>query len=304
MTASQPLSTDPLAPATVIPTPAAASPTSAAAGPTPNEPLAKKKSSLGLIIGLAGVFLVMLLGAVAIALMSLNKTELPLATSNTPLLADPGNPPPPPQFTLATSATKSAASSEQSPSLEELQAMGKRLSTRLLTGAGETAAPRDFIVRGGSGGDGADLIVAHHLRWELAFPVGMTIENYTRQLDYFKIELGVLGGSPNVTYLSNLANPKPKTRSALGASDGRIYLIWARGPMREIDDIVVTRAGLDPAGKVLAHFIPPALEAEMLRVETASAQANKLTRIRKTVFGIQSVGADTFRLAVTEQIGD
>jgi hypothetical protein len=187
---------------------------------------------------------------------------------------------------------------------EQAQAAGKRIATRLLIGAGETSAPKEMIVRGGSAGDVTDSSVPHHQRWEVSFPVGLTIESYAKQLDFFRIELGVIGGSPNVTFLGNLATAKPRARTGPAATDPRIYLVWNRGPLREMDEILVKRAGLDPANKVLAHFLPPETEAEMLRLETAAAQSNKLSRIRKTVFGIQLVAGDTFRLTVLEQKGE
>jgi hypothetical protein len=178
------------------------------------------------------------------------------------------------------------------------------LQTKLLVGAGETAAPREFIVRAGGASDAAKLELPNHERWEIQFPPGLTIEAYTRQLDFFKIEMGVIGGSQQVSYLSNLSNPKPQVRAAPGNTDARLYLIWNRGPMREADEILATRAGINIEGKVLAHFCPPALEAEMLRIEAEQARTNNFTQIRRTVFGIQAVGADTFRLTVLEQKGD
>jgi hypothetical protein len=309
MTASQPVSADPLAPAKVVPAATSVAspanqPAVAAAGPPAEQPSTKKKRSGAILFVLGGALLLLVVGGAGAAFLFLPKSEpLPMGAS-TPLLPDPGAPPALPQFVVATATPESIAEIGPKHSAESIQAMTKRLAPRLLVGAGETAAPRELIVRGGSAGDGADFVVPHHQRWELAFPVGMTIESYSRQLDFFRIELGVIGGSPNVTYLSGLANPKPKTRTAAGAADPRIYLIWSRGPMREADEILVARAGLDPTNKVLAHFLPPELEAAMLREEAAAAQANKLTRIRKTVFGIQSVGVDTFRLTVTEQKGE
>jgi len=311
MTASQPVA-DPLAPAKVVPAAGSApNPAAQAAGATPagaspatEQSPVKKKGSGVIVFVLGGVLLLLVVAGGGAAYLLMPRPEPLTMASSTPLPPDPGNPPAPPQFTLAVSVPASTANMAPEFSAESLQATRTKLASKLLVGAGETAAPKDLIVRGGSGGDGTDFVAPHHLRWELAFPVGMTIESYSKQLDFFRIELGVIGGSPNVTYLSNLASPKPRTRTAVGASDPRIYLIWSRGPMREADEILVTRAGLDPANKVLAHFLPPDVEAMMLREEAAAAQTNKISRIRKTVFGIQSVGADTFRLTVTEQKGE
>lgn len=300
MSASQPVPSDPLS-AAVAP---ASAPVAIVADK--QEPLAaeKKKGSGGLLIGL-GAFLLLLLVAGVVTIFFLLPPSAPApATSSTPLAPDPGNPPTPPQFTLAAPVANPSGEAKGPEAVQLITAASSRLQARLLVGAGETTAPKDFIVRGGGASDAAGLSLPNHQRWEIQFPPGTTIEAYTRQLDFFKIELGVIGGSQNVTYLSNLSNPKPRSRVAAGNTDTRLYLIWNRGPMREADEILVARAGIEVAGKVLAHFCPPELEAEMLRVEAAQARTNNYTSLRRTVFGIQSAGGDTFRLVVTEQKGD
>jgi hypothetical protein len=256
-----------------------------------------------LFIALASVLVLVLAGAGMAALFMLPKSAEGPAVSSAPLPPDPGSPPPLPQFTVGTTPSAASGDTEQTLQPEDMQAAIKSLLPKLLIGAGETSAPRELIVRGGSAGD-AELTVPHHQRWEFTFPVGTTIESYSRQLDSFGIELGVLGGASTVSYLSNLANPKPRVRTAAAGSDTRIYLIWNSGPLREVDDVLVARAGFDPAGKVLAHFIPPETEKELLRLEAAAAQSKKLQNVRKTVFTIQTVGPDQFRLAVAAQKGD
>lgn len=299
MTASSPSPLDPLAPAPQPKPAAQASPTVAqGANAAP-----AKKGSAGLLLGVAGGLILLLIGGGVMALFLLPKSEVAPVAASQPMPPDPGAPPAIPPFILSTSQSSTSNAADAMIKPDDLQDALKTLGPKLLVGAGETSAPRELIVRGGSAGD-AMLVIPHHERWELSFPVGTTIETYSRQLDNYKIELGVIGGASTISYLSNLATPKPRVRTAPAGSDSRIYLIWNRGPLREVDDILVARAGLAPAGKVLAHFIPAETEAEMLRVEASAAQANKLSRVRKTVFTIQTVGPDQFRLAVSEQKGD
>jgi|GEM_PF-2131711 len=305
MTASQPA---PLPQSATQPDPlsAAKAPAPVAAGKDASsaEPQAapKKKSSANLFL-LVGLGLLLLVGGGA-ALSLLPKSAPVQVTKSPPVPPDPGTAPPVPQFNLQQVTAVARNGAPQAEHAELIGAAAKRLQTKLLVGAGESAAPREFIVRGGGASDAARLELPNHERWEIQFPPGLTIEAYTRQLDFFKIELGVVGGSQQVSYLSNLSNPKPQVRTAPGNTDTRLYLIWNRGPMREADEILAARAGINIEGKVLAHFCPPALEAEMLRVEAEQARTNNFTQIRRTVFGIQQVAADTFRLAVIDQKGD
>lgn len=272
----------------------------AAAEKTSEQP--KKKISALLILGVIAVLVVAGGGAAGFFLMP--KSAPPVVAKSPPIPPDPGAAPPPPQFTFAQAKPAGAALTASQEHLELVAAAAKRLQARMFVGSGEAAAPREFLVRGGGASDAAGLALPNHERWEIQFPSGLTIEAYTRQLDFFKIELGVVGGSQQVTYLSNLSNPKPRVRTGPGNTETRLYLIWGRGPMREADEILVARAGLSVEGKVLAHFCPPELEAEMLRIEEAHARTNNVANVRRTVFGIQPVAADTFRLFVAEQKGD
>lgn len=316
MTVSQTPVVDPLATAAPLPAAVVDSPSQPVTSggpldsPAPAEPVdqpadnpvvPKRKSPL-LIAGLAAILLLGL-GGIGAAYLLQSPAAIETVTASRPQLADPGVPPPLPSFELATAPVANSSTAAVD-SLALIAAAGQRLQARGIIGAGETAAPRDLIVRGGAVSDAAGLDLPNHQRWEFQFQPGTTIETYARQLDFFKVELGVLGGSQQVTYLSELSNPKPKSRVAPGNADHRLYLIWNRGPLREADEILVSRAGLKSEGKVLAHFCPSEFETELLRVEADKARENKISRIRRTVFAIEPAGVDSFRVIVTEQKGD
>ncbi|WP_254513705.1 hypothetical protein [Anatilimnocola floriformis] len=296
---SQPAQPDSLAPANQPVAPAQQSPAAA----TTAVELAKKKNStlLYVVIGLVAALIVVGGGAALLFLPKSPPVQMIKAAAVPP---DRGTAPPLPAYQLEQAKPTSRSVAAEEEHLEKITAAAKRLQARLLVGAGEATAPREFIVRGGGAGDSAKLELPNHERWEIQFPPGLTIEAYARQLDFFQMELGVIGGSQQVSYLSELSNPKPKVRVAAGNTDARLYLIWNRGPMREADEILVGRAGLSIEGKVLAHFCPPALEADMLRVEAEQAKANNFTQVRRTVFSFQPGAGDGFRLAVVEQKGD
>lgn len=291
------------------PDPLAASPVVAASAPPtatePKVPGAKPQRGSALPLILGGLFLLFVLagGAGAAALFLLPRGAPPTVAAAPPVPPDPGQPPPLPEYKLEPFVPEK--NGKKLPDTDQLvKAAGARFSPRFIVGSGETAAPKEFVVRGGGLNDAASSEIPNHERWSLQFPPGTTIEAYTRQLDFFKIELGIIGGSQNVTYLSNLSNPKPQSRQGAGNTETRLYLIWNSGPMHEADEILVGRAGLNAEGKVLAHFVPASLEAEMLRLEAAQAKANNLSRLRRTVFGMQAAGADAFQLVVLEQKGD
>lgn len=309
MSSAPPVPNDPLGqPPPASKQPAAAS-TQAATNSAPEGseagPPTKKKGGGGLLLIVGGVLLLVLLvgGGGAAAVFLLPGGSAPVVVAAPPVPPDPGPPPQLPKFKLEEFVPEK--NNKKLPNQSELvKAAATRLQPRFIVGSGETAAPKEFIVRGGGLNDAAGSEIPNHERWSIQFPPGMTIEAYTRQLDFFKIELGVIGGSQNVTYLTDLSNPKPQSRQAAGNTETRLYLIWNAGPMREADEILVGRAGLNAEGKVLAHFVPQAVEVEMLRLEAEQAKTNKLSQLRRTVFGIQAAGADAFKLVVLEQKGD
>jgi hypothetical protein len=105
-------------------------------------------------------------------------------------------------------------------------------------------------------------------------------------------------------YLTNLSNPKPKTRPGFASDENRLYLVWQRGEMREADEQFAARANVRTAGKVLAHFVPADVEAELARLEEAYAKQLGHQKIQRTVFGIRVAGQDSFRFYVIEQRAD
>jgi hypothetical protein len=202
-----------------------------------------------------------------------------------------------------TATTKPSSSSVEQ--IAKVASQSKDLEAALRSASFDGSAANPLVVQGG----GRQTEVARpaqprHHRWEIRFTAGSSIESYARQLDSFHIELGAIGGNSEVTYLTNLANPKPTTRTGPAASDQRLYLIWQRGAMREADEQIAQRAGIDIQDKVLAHFIPQEVEDELLRLEDSFARQLNIAKIGKTVFGIRVAGQDSFRFYVIEQKAD
>ena len=114
----------------------------------------------------------------------------------------------------------------------------------------------------------------------------------------------VIGDGNKVTYLANLSAPTPTTRSDGPEKDQRLYLVWQRGALREAAEELASRAKVDPRGKVLAHFCPPELEAQLAELEEKHAAEKGHRRIRRTIFGIEPSDAGGYRFVVVDQQAD
>lgn len=137
-------------------------------------------------------------------------------------------------------------------------------------------------------------------RWEVEFRTGHTIESYTRELDALGIEPGLIDQSGEITYVSDLTNATPKTRTGQLANEKRYYMFWRVGALRGADAKVFENAKLSTAKKLAAHFYPEALTQEMVARELAFAGGRPLSDVRRTVFTAKPT-ASSFTLNVIRQ---
>ena len=231
--------------------------------------------------------------------------EVPPAGS--PTSPEPAGPPPPhrPKLAVAPPDAVQEASVDYERRLARSAELATELAPDLAKVTFEGQAPGTLVVQaGGRQADVAKSDVPRHQRWEIRFPPGNSIESYTRQLDHFQIELGVIGGDDHITYLTNLSNPRPQRRPGFASDEQRLYLVWQRGEMAEADEQLATRAGLRTTDKVLAHFLPAEVETELARLEESYAKQLNIQKIETTVFGIRAAGQDAFRFYVLEQKAD
>jgi len=151
-------------------------------------------------------------------------------------------------------------------------------------------------------GEGDD-IVPRFERWELKF-ASKNLAGYTTQLDFFKIELGAMGGGvKEVEYASGFGG-NPNRRSALGSQEKRLYFMWRKtGPLLQYDRQLLQKAGIQTNDRVLIKFIPKELEDRLAITELAFAKTkgiDTVKKIAKTVF--ESKGTTTgFEWVVVEQ---
>lgn len=149
---------------------------------------------------------------------------------------------------------------------------------------------------------GAALVVEipRSRRWQLYFQKSVTLDEYARQLEYFKIELGVLEGGTEVTYVSSLVRPTPDKRTDKVADENRLYMSWRRGQLGEADRRLASLAGIEVGDKLVVQFLPAELEAKLADLELAFAKRSA-KEIRLTRFAIRSVGAG-YEFKVIEQL--
>ncbi len=135
-------------------------------------------------------------------------------------------------------------------------------------------------------------------RWEVQFDK-TSLDVYARQLDFFKIELGVLLSDGRVAYAFNLTKSKPDSRFAdnPNETERRYYLAWRKGDLRKADRELLSRAGID-AGIIL-KFLPTEVEAQLVALAKSRA-GSKAENVKRTRFGVRPVG-NGFAFFVLEQ---
>lgn len=151
------------------------------------------------------------------------------------------------------------------------------------TGRGDGRGP-------GPGGPGTSDGIPAWERWEVRLNASTT-EEYAKQLDFFKIELAVAGGgNPNVTYVSNVTADKPKVRVGNPKEEKRLRFMHRSGQLRDADRRLVTKAGVDPNGKVVFQFYSPETYTNLLTLENIAKGQRRIAEVRRTVFGVKASG--------------
>lgn len=157
----------------------------------------------------------------------------------------------------------------------------------------ERGQPRAGAERGASGE------IPPARRWQFYFPEGITATEYARQVDYFEIELGAVGGD-TIDYVTHLGKPAPDKRTGRAADETRLYLAWHRGPHDAASREKAAEAGVVLGDKVLVHFLPAELEKRLAVLE--SEHAGRVPHaILRTRFGIRRVPGKGYVLVVVDQ---
>jgi hypothetical protein len=141
-------------------------------------------------------------------------------------------------------------------------------------------------------GEGDDIIPRFE-RWEIRWESN-NLNAYAQQLDFFKIELGAIGGGrKEVDYAKNLSKSRPDARSGPSKTEKRLYMTWKGGTLREFDQQLLQRAGIAATGRTLMQFYPEEAEVSLAWIEMENAKKlghSSAKEFLRTVFGVRPQG--------------
>lgn len=126
------------------------------------------------------------------------------------------------------------------------------------------------------------------------------LAEYARWLDFFKIELGVLGEDNKVYYAYNLSEKQPSVRVGDPTEEQRLYMNPTNSEFAALDRKLVEAAGVGDKGPIVLQFYPPAAQTILYNLEQKHAGTRKPEQIRRTVFRVNRTG-EGFEFSVEEQ---
>jgi hypothetical protein len=154
-------------------------------------------------------------------------------------------------------------------------------------GKGEGTGTGDGKGKGPGGPGTSDGIPAYE-RWEIRMSAA-SLDEYAKQLDFFKVELGVAGGgSPNVDYISNFSAAKPTVRVGDPKSEHRLRFLQRSGELRAADRQLAAKAGVKTDGRIVFQFYSEAMYRNLLALEAARKGNRRIKDVRRTIFGVRS----------------
>ena len=127
-----------------------------------------------------------------------------------------------------------------------------------------------------------------------------TLQEYAQWLDFFKIELGVLGQDNKVYYAYNLSREKPDSRVGDPAKEIRLFMNPTDSQFAALDRQLVAKAGIGDKGKIILQFYPPEAQGILVGLEQKRAGTRKPETIRGTVFRVTHTG-NRFEFSVEDQ---
>jgi hypothetical protein len=146
----------------------------------------------------------------------------------------------------------------------------------------------------GSGGPGlgfgpGDGGIPTEQRWSIVYNPGQTIEEYARQLDAFGVELAVVSGPNQLTYVSRFSDAAPSKRYGSGQGDSRLYFLWQGRGRKASDVALLQKAGIQVGEGVVMQFYPKAVENQLAQLEVRYRRRQP-GEIRFTRFSVVPTG--------------
>ena len=151
----------------------------------------------------------------------------------------------------------------------------------------------------GPGGDGVVERVPRWQRWKFRFePESMA--DYARWLDFYKIEIGVLGRDNRVHYAGHLNGDKPVIHAGDPSRETRGYAAPTDGPMPALTLQLARQADIARHGTILLLFYPIEVESILWAKEKKYAGDRDVNTIRQTLFTVKRAG-DRYEFEVLGQ---
>ncbi|MBI1345778.1 hypothetical protein GC163_05770 [bacterium] len=152
---------------------------------------------------------------------------------------------------------------------------------------------------GAGGGQGG---IPREQRWFVRFSDEVDLNEYAKQLDFFRIELGTLLPGGELVYLSQISTPKPMIRRIqTGKDEQRLYMTWQGGQRRFADAQLFARSGINtPPNAPLFHFYPPEIENQLAVLER-DYRGKPASQIKRTYFSVEPAG-NGYRFEVVRQL--
>ena len=127
-----------------------------------------------------------------------------------------------------------------------------------------------------------------------------SVQQYAEWLDYFKIELGVLGEDNKIYYAYNLSREKPEVRVGDPVDEQRLYMNPTDSQFAALDRQLILKAGIADKGQIVLQFYPTEAQAILLELEKKQAGERKPEQIRSTIFRVTR-SENGFQFSVEEQ---
>lgn len=164
-------------------------------------------------------------------------------------------------------------------------------------GSSDGGGGRPLGIGGGSGG------VPREKRWLVRFGDRASVDEYARQLDYFKIELGVITGDGKLVFANKLSGSVPQTREVVsGEGEERLYFQWQGGPRRVADRTLFSKAGIDPGRSPILHFYDKGTENQLAQLEYVASNKVDVRKIRRTFFDVLPVSGGGYEFKVAQVV--
>jgi hypothetical protein len=147
------------------------------------------------------------------------------------------------------------------------------------------------------GGDGQSGIPRDQ-RWFVKFSES-SLEEYARQLDFFRIELGALFPDGRLVLIREVSGDPTMRTLRTGKGQDRLYMRWRGGQRLESDRDLFAKAGVDASSATILHFYDAELEKLLVKVEVGYRQFEE-RNIRRTYFNVRKDG-DGYSFQVSSQ---